>query len=59
MPFAQHHYPFENKENFGELFPADFISEGIDQSFPCFQKDNDVVQKASIQSQTNDGYYDA
>ena len=32
MPFAQHHYPFENKENFGELFPADFISEGIDQT---------------------------
>ncbi|SHI80636.1 Isoleucyl-tRNA synthetase [Lutispora thermophila DSM 19022] len=32
MPFAQHHYPFENKENFHELFPADFICEGIDQT---------------------------
>lgn len=33
MPFAQHHYPFENEENFhDELFPADFISEGIDQT---------------------------
>jgi isoleucyl-tRNA synthetase len=32
MPFAQHHYPFENKEVFDELFPADFISEGIDQT---------------------------
>lgn len=32
MPFAQHHYPFENKERFDELFPADFISEGIDQT---------------------------
>ena len=32
MPFAQHHYPFENKENFEELFPADFICEGIDQT---------------------------
>ncbi len=33
MPFAQHHYPFENKENFfEELFPADFINEGIDQT---------------------------
>ncbi|MFO7895681.1 MAG: isoleucine--tRNA ligase [Candidatus Cloacimonadales bacterium] len=32
MPFAQWHYPFENKENFDELFPADFISEGIDQT---------------------------
>ena len=33
MPFAQWHYPFENKDNFdSELFPADFISEGIDQT---------------------------
>jgi len=33
MPFAQHHYPFENEENFyDELFPADFINEGIDQT---------------------------
>lgn len=32
MPFAQHHYPFENKESFETLFPADFICEGIDQT---------------------------
>ena len=32
MPFAQQHYPFENKENFEECFPADFICEGIDQT---------------------------
>lgn len=32
MPFAQHHYPFENKENFDALYPADFICEGIDQT---------------------------
>ena len=33
MPFAQQHYPFENAENFDtELFPADFICEGIDQT---------------------------
>lgn len=32
MPFAQNHYPFENKENFERLFPADFICEGIDQT---------------------------
>jgi isoleucyl-tRNA synthetase len=32
MPFAQLHYPFENKELFGEQFPADFISEAIDQT---------------------------
>jgi isoleucyl-tRNA synthetase len=32
MPFAQHHYPFENKDFFEKQFPADFISEGIDQT---------------------------
>ncbi len=32
MPFAQQHYPFENKEAFEEQFPADFICEGIDQT---------------------------
>jgi len=32
MPFAQRHYPFENHDLFEETFPADFISEGIDQS---------------------------
>lgn len=33
MPYAQHHYPFENKEIFDDnLFPADFICEGIDQT---------------------------
>ncbi len=32
MPFAQHHYPFENQELFEEQFPADFISEAVDQT---------------------------
>ncbi|HID38558.1 MAG TPA: isoleucine--tRNA ligase, partial [Calditrichaeota bacterium] len=32
MPFAQFHYPFENKELFEKSFPADFIAEGIDQT---------------------------
>ena len=32
MPFAQWHYPFENKEIFEETFPADFISEAVDQT---------------------------
>lgn len=32
MPFAQWHYPFENKETFERVFPADFISEAIDQT---------------------------
>ena len=41
MPFAQHHYPFENKEIFEKQFPAQFISEAVDQtrdgSTPCLQ----------------------
>jgi len=32
MPYAQFHYPFENKDNLSEYFPADFIAEGVDQT---------------------------
>jgi isoleucyl-tRNA synthetase len=32
MPYAQSHYPFENKENFNNMFPADFVAEGVDQT---------------------------
>ncbi len=32
MPYAQVHYPFENREIFSEMFPADFIAEGVDQT---------------------------
>lgn len=32
MPYAQFHYPFENKENLKDYFPADFIAEGVDQT---------------------------
>lgn len=32
MPYAQQHYPFENKEKFEKTFPADFIAEGLDQT---------------------------
>ena len=32
MPYGQQHYPFENKENFSDGFPADFIAEGLDQT---------------------------
>lgn len=32
MPFAQHHYPFENQELFEQQYPADFISEAVDQT---------------------------
>ena len=32
MPYAQQHYPFENKENFDQVYPANFIAEGVDQT---------------------------
>ena len=32
MPYAQTHYPFENKENFESNFPGDFVAEGLDQT---------------------------
>ena len=32
MPYAQWHFPFENKETFEQSFPADFIAEGVDQT---------------------------
>ena len=32
MPYAQQHYPFENKEGFEKVYPADFIAEGVDQT---------------------------
>ncbi len=32
MPYAQNHYPFENQDRFDQLFPADFIAEGLDQT---------------------------
>ena len=32
MPYAQVHYPFENKEDFDQIYPADFIAEGVDQT---------------------------
>nr|NVI69489.1 Isoleucyl-tRNA synthetase [Cucujiformia] len=32
MPYAQQHYPFENQKEFEDMFPADFIAEGIDQT---------------------------
>ena len=32
MPYAQNHYPFENQDNFQNMFPADFIAEGLDQT---------------------------
>ena len=36
MPYAQNHYPFENKELFEQSFPADFIAEGLDQTRAWF-----------------------
>ncbi len=42
MPFAQHHYPFENKEIFEQQFPADFISEGVDHTRRSIKKKNAI-----------------
>jgi isoleucyl-tRNA synthetase len=36
MPYAQKHYPFEHKTRFGEVYPADFIAEGVDQTRAWF-----------------------
>lgn len=36
MPYAQKHYPFENKKEFGKIFPAEFIAEGVDQTIKWF-----------------------
>ncbi len=53
MPFAQHHYPFENKEVFEQQFPAKFISEAVDQTrgwvlfTPCYL--NAYIQQGSLQ----------
>ncbi len=38
MPYAQNHYPFENKQLFEDTFPADFIAEGLDQTRGWFNK---------------------
>ncbi|MBU4485453.1 MAG: isoleucine--tRNA ligase, partial [Candidatus Delongbacteria bacterium] len=38
MPYAQNHYPFENKQRFEDNFPCDFIAEGIDQTRGWFNK---------------------
>ncbi len=32
MPYAQAHYPFENRDNFSDMFPADYVAEGVDQT---------------------------
>ena len=49
MPFAQHHYPFENKEVFEQQFPAQFISEAVDQtrgwSIHCWQNPHYCLTK--------------
>lgn len=47
MPYAQYHYPFENKELFESQFPADFIAEGVDQTRGWF---NSLICISSIVS---------
>lgn len=39
MPYAQVHYPFENRKEFEDTFPADFIAEGIDQTRGWYAED--------------------
>ena len=53
MPYAQVHYPFENKEKFGEHFPADFINEGLDQTRGWFYSLT-VLAAALFESQAYD-----
>ena len=45
MPFAQHHYPFENKEVFEKQFPAQFISEAVDQTRGWFHS---LIAKSTL-----------
>ena len=42
MPFAQYHYPFENKEFFEKHYPADFISEAVDQTRGCSEASSTI-----------------
>ena len=42
MPYAQLHYPFENKKEFENNFPADFIAEGVDQTRGWFYTSRDI-----------------
>ncbi len=51
MPFAQFHYPFENKEQFEERFPADFICEAIDQTRGWFY--TQLAESVLLFDQTN------
>ena len=66
MPYAQMHYPFENKEKFEESFPADFIAEGVDQTRAWFYyqhiigtaiKDNNAFKNVIVNGivQSEDG----
>ncbi len=43
MPFAQHHYPFENEELFKDNFPADFIAEAVDQTRGWFYSQHAIA----------------
>lgn len=53
MPYAQVHYPFENKEKFKDRFPADFINEGLDQTRGWFYSLT-VLAAALFESQAYD-----
>ncbi|MFK5098264.1 class I tRNA ligase family protein, partial [Klebsiella pneumoniae] len=66
MPYAQQHFPFENKELFAQNYPADFIAEGVDQTRGWFYtlhaigsliKESvvEVLQKANLPTDKVDG----
>ena len=59
MPFAQHHYPFENKELFEKQFPADFISEAVDQTrgwfYSLLAESTLLFNKGTIQERYRSG----
>ncbi len=55
MPYAQWHFPFENKETFAENYPADFIAEGVDQTRGWFYTLHAIAAliKESVQDELN------
>ncbi len=56
MPYAQEHYPFENKEKFEKNFPADFIAEGVDQTRGWFYVLHILATALEIKGKTSPAF---
>ncbi|MEA3295571.1 MAG: isoleucine--tRNA ligase [Patescibacteria group bacterium] len=56
MPYAQEHYPFENKEKFEKNFPADFIAEGVDQTRGWFYVLHILATALEIKGKTSSAF---